>query len=125
MPGSFPFTLPDPCERFREKKDIFRKGYAQKAENNGYSIRLFQMDDNLESALTKAIQARMDGIAYQRVSAADAKSVPKRFFKLGIPIIGLCTTNIPVHLDFDQQESAVAMTEYLVEWGRRETSRNF
>ena len=95
------------------------RGYAQEAQNNGYSIRLFQVDESLEAALTQAIQARVDAIACLGVSAADAKSVPERFFKLGIPITGLNRTDSPVHPNFDQQGSAAAMTEYLVGCGYR------
>ena len=104
---------------FRDFMFPIIKGYAQEAQNNGYSIRLFQVDDDLESALTKAIQARVDGIACLGISAAAARSVPERFFKLGIPIIGLSTSDSSVHSNFDQRRSAAAMTEYLVGCGYR------
>ena len=95
------------------------RGYAQEAQNHGYSIRLFQVDGDLESALTKAIQARVDGIACLGVSEAAAESIPERFFHLGIPITGLGRMEQAVHSTFDQQGSAAAMTEYLVQCGYR------
>ena len=95
------------------------RGYAQEAQNNGYSIRLFQVDESLEAALTQAIQARVDAIMCLGVSAAGARSIPERFFKLGIPITGLNRTDNSVPRNFDQQGSAAAMTGYLVGCGYR------
>ncbi|MBQ9338123.1 MAG: LacI family DNA-binding transcriptional regulator [Lentisphaeria bacterium] len=95
------------------------RGYAQEAQNHGYSIRLFQVADDLESALTKAIQARVDAIVCLGVSNAAAKNIPERFFNMGIPITGISGTDHPGHSSFDQQGSAAAMTEYLVQCGYR------
>jgi len=102
---------------FRDFMFPIIRGYAQEAQNHGYSIRLFQADGDLESALTKAIQARVDAIVCLGVSEAAAKSIPDRFFNLGIPITGLDHTNSTAHAIFDQQGSAAAMTEYLVQCG--------
>ena len=95
------------------------RGYAQEAQNHGYSIRLFQIDSDLESTLTKAIQARVDAIACLGISDAAAKSIPERFYNLGIPITGITRTNQLAHFTFDQQGSAAAMTEYLWQCGYR------
>lgn len=93
------------------------RGYAQEAQNHGYSLRLFQVDDDLESALTKAIQARMDAIVCLGISSSLVKNIPHHFFNMGIPIAGLNQTGHPEHPFLDQQNSAAAMTEYLVECG--------
>ena len=91
---------------FRDFMFPIVRGYAQEAQNHSYSIRLFQMDDSLESALTRAIQARVDAIVCLGISDADAESIPERFFNLGIPITGITPTNQPAHFTFDQQGSA-------------------
>ena len=104
---------------FRDFMFPIVRGYAQEAQNHSYSIRLFQMDDSLESALTRAIQARVDAIVCLGISDADAESIPERFFNLGIPITGITPTNQPAHFTFDQQGSAAAMTEYLWQCGYR------
>ena len=101
---------------FRDFMFPIIRGYAQEAQNHGYSIRLFQADGDLESALTKAIQARVDAIVCLGVSGAAAKSIPDRFFDLGIPITGL-EMNSAGQAIFDQQGSAAAMTGYLVQCG--------
>ncbi|MBQ6472274.1 MAG: LacI family DNA-binding transcriptional regulator [Victivallales bacterium] len=73
----------------------------------------------MESALTKAIQARVDAIICLGVSEDMAKSIPERFLNTGIPITGLHSMNPPFPAIFDQQGSAAAMTEYLVQCGYR------
>lgn len=95
------------------------RGYAQEAQSHGYSIRLFQADGDLEAALTKAIQARVDAIVCLGVSDAAAGKIPEHFFKTGILITGLNRGNHNAPTCFDQQESAAAMTEYLVRCGYR------
>lgn len=101
---------------FRDFMFPIIRGYAQEAQNHGYSIRLFQADGELEPALTKAIQARVDAIVCLGVSEAAVESIPDRFFNLGIPITGL-KMNSAGPAVFDQQGSAAAMTEYLVQCG--------
>jgi LacI family transcriptional regulator len=94
------------------------RGYAQGAQNHGYSIRLFQIDgDDIEAALTRAVRARVDAIVCLGVSAAIARKVPEHFFSMGIPVSGLGRNAHPHHPAFDQQGSAAAMTEYLVKCG--------
>ena len=95
------------------------RGYAQEAQNHGYSIRLFQVDNDLEGALTKAIQARMDAIVCLGISSSLTGSVPEHLSNMGIPVLGLDGVHSPDHQFFDQQKSAAAMTEYLVECGYR------
>ena len=95
------------------------RGYAQEAQNNGYSIRLFQVDKSLESALTKAIQARVDAIVCLGISSALAKEIPEELLNMGIPVIGLHKDKLSAHPVFDQQQSAAAMVEYLVKCGYR------
>ena len=92
-------------------------GYAQEAQNNGYSIRLFQVDENIESALTQAVQARVDAIVCLGISSSAEKNIPERFFNIGIPIVGLKNPNSHIFSIFDQQKSAAAVTEHLVQCG--------
>ena len=95
------------------------RGYAQEAQNNGYSIRLFQVNKNLETALTRAIQARVDAIVCLGISNAIACDVPEHLFNMGIPVIGLNKDKLSLHSIFDQQKSAAAMVDYLVKCGYR------
>ena len=104
---------------FRDFMFPIIRGYAQEAQNHGYSIRLFQMDDGLESALTRAIQARVDAIVCLGVSEAAAENIPDRIFRTGIPVTGIKQAASPVHPAFDQQGSAAATTEYLWQCGYR------
>ena len=90
-------------------------GFAQEAQNNGYSIRLFQVNENVETALTQAVQARVDAIVCVGISSSDEKDIPERFFNTGIPIAGL--KNSSIFSIFDQQASAAAATEHLVQCG--------
>ena len=92
-------------------------GYAQEAQNNGYSIRLFQVDENIEAALTQAVQARVDAIVCLGISSSVEKNIPERFFNMGIPIIGLKKNNSHIFSVFDQQKSAAAVAGYLVQCG--------
>ena len=95
------------------------RGYAQAAQNNGYSIRLFQVDKSLETALTRAIQARVDAIVCLGISNAVAVDVPEHLLNMGIPVIGLNKDALSDHAVFDQQKSAAAMVDYLVKCGYR------
>lgn len=95
------------------------RGYAQEAQDRGYSIRLFHVDKSLEDALTKAMQSRVDAVICLGVARAEAEKIPDHFFDKGIPIIGLNRPDQPKRALFDQKGSAAAMTEYLVGCGYR------
>ena len=105
---------------FRDFMFPIIRGYAQEAQNRGYSIRLFHVDRSLEDALTKAMQSRVDAIICLGVSRDAAEKIPDRFFSRGIPVTGLNRPDLPSRgVLFDQRRSAAAMTEYLVKCGYR------
>ena len=94
------------------------RGHAQEAQNHGYSIRLFQADKNdIEPALTKAVQARVDAVICVGVSTAAVKKLPVRFFNLDIPIMGINNPALPEKAVFDQQASAALVVEHLISCG--------
>ena len=102
---------------FRDFSFPIIRGYAQEAQNHGYSIRLFQVDGDLATQLSKAIQSRVDAIVCLGISNAIAENVPEHFFNAGIPIVGLNRENTFQNSIFDQQKSSAAMVEYLVQCG--------
>ena len=105
---------------FRDFMFPIIRGYAQEAQDRGYSIRLFHVDRSLEDALTKAMQSRVDAVICLGVSREAAEKIPDHFFGRGIPVTGLDRPDLPCRcVLFDQRGSAAAMTEYLVQCGYR------
>lgn len=95
------------------------RGYAQEAQNHGYSVRLFQVDNDIDAALTQAVRARVDAIVCLGISDKLIRNFPEHFLNMEIPVIGLKSGPSDGGAIFDQQGSAAAMTEYLVQCGYR------
>ena len=94
------------------------KGCVEEASAHGWLIQLIPLGDDINRAVMQALEFRVAGIFAISLSPSTIAQVDPKFLNCGIPSIGLEPKS--GRMAFDQKQSAMRGTEYLISLGHRD-----